>query len=219
MSWYNQNSDFFIEEQKYVASTFPDLHYKIKNGIVYLIGVIHINCTVNNKLLNDSFHIKILFPLDYPEMFPIAFELSKKIPSSFHQFSNGELCLGTPLEIGLNFFQNKTVSSFINKLLMPYLIGFIYHRDYGEFPFGERNHGPKGQLELYQELLNTSDEKTIINFLNTVLKGNLKGHHLCPCRSSKSIRNCHWAIAQKLLIMPKKLIVYEIESLQSKFSF
>lgn len=218
MNWLIQNDKFFVEEQKYIAFSFPDLHYKVKAGVVYLVGSIVIDTTINNKKIYDSFIVKIIFPNDYPDMYPTAFEPAHKIPAHFHTNPDYSLCLGTDLEVGMIFYPDKSINNFINRLLLPYLIGFIYFRDYGVLPYGERLHGIDGKLEYYKEIFDTNDVHSILKFLNAIRKGKLRGHHLCPCGSGKFFRNCHWSITQKLFIIPQKLITEEIKSLQSKIT-
>ena len=214
MNWFTKNNQFFLQEQKSVAVLFPDLHYKVEGDNVYLVGSIHVDTKINDKKIYDSFRIQILFPNEYPEFYPIVFEPSHKIPKSFHMNPNNSLCLGTELEIGMIFYQNRSISNFIIHLLMPYLISFIYNRDYGVFPFGERKHGSDGKLEFYKELFDITEISSIIKFLNAIKKEKLRGHQLCPCGSRKMFRNCHWSSAQKLLIIPKKLITQEIAYFQ-----
>jgi hypothetical protein len=215
-SWHIRANDFFVNEQKYVAGNFPDLHFKVENGFVFLIGKIHISTNVNNKIFSDDFWLRIKFPQNYPELYPTVFEPHHKIPSDFHTNPDYSLCLGTEIEISQIFFQHHTIEAFLNKLVIPYLISFVYYRDYGELPFGQRSHGLEGKLEYYNELLNTKNIPIIIKFLLMVEKKKLRGHILCPCQSGKKLRNCHMNIIHNLMVIPKPLIRKEIIELKKQ---
>lgn len=209
-SWHIHDKIFFVNEQKYIAVNFPDLHFKVENGYVFLIGTIHISANINDKIISDNFWLKIKFPPNYPHMYPTVFEPRHKIPSDFHTNPDYSLCLGTEIEISQIFFQQNSIGVFLNKLVIPYLLGFAYHRDYNEFPFGERGHGLKGKLEFYNELFNTKNISIIIKFLSLAEKDKLRGHCICPCQSGEKLRNCHWKVIHNLMTIPKSLIRKEI---------
>jgi len=203
-----------VQEQKYIANSFPELHYKISDHSVSLSGIIRFNVVINDILLADFFKVKLVFPDEYPEMYPKVFELSNKIPDTFHTYSDHSLCLATNMELASVFFSSKSIGNFIENLLLPYLCNFVYFRNHGELPFGDREHGFDGKLQFYQEIFNTKDTKLILRFLCAIYKKNLRGHHPCPCGSQIVFRKCHWLAAQKLLIIPTELINEEITYLK-----
>jgi hypothetical protein len=215
LNWFQKDIDFFIDEQKFIATSFQFLHYYIKDDVVFLVGDINIDNTINDKEISDSFRIRIQFPHNYPENYPFVYETSKKIPNNYHTNPDGTLCLGTEIETSLIFFQKKSIKNFIINLLIPYLSGFIYSNKYGELPYGERQHGIKGKFEFYYELFGTNNIEYILKLLNEIKTGNLRGHHLCPCGSNISFRKCHWNVGKKLLVIPPILISQEIKYFQN----
>ncbi len=59
------------------------------------------------------------------------------------------------------------------------------------WPFGQWDHGKKGLLQAYGELLGVTEERQIRAYLDYVASKKAKGHWPCPCGSMKRLRDCH----------------------------
>lgn len=73
----------------------------------------------------------------------------------------------------------------------PYYYSYEYYSRFGEFPFGERGHGLKGVVEVYQQLFNEPDLLKVCKLLSYVSHKKYRGHLLCPCGSGIITRKCH----------------------------
>lgn len=214
MPWYSTNPELFVSEQRFISSNHPDMHFMIEDGVVLLIGTLHISTNVDGKSIAGDYMLKLVFPRNYPKMYPVVYDLNNSIPKNFHTNPDKTLCLTTPIETSEIFFRNNSLENFINSLLIPYLIGYLYYRDYKVMPYGERLHGIDGKLEYYKEKFNTEKNTSIIKFLQIAVKKNVRGHQLCPCGSNKRIRDCHATEVKSLFPIPKELLNKEIAELK-----
>jgi hypothetical protein len=141
--------------------------------------------------------LEINFPVDYPDKPPIVKELNNKIPASFHRNPDGYLCLCTPVEQHLTFFQSPTLENFMLNLLNPYLLSWLWYDRFNEMPWGERKHGDIGLIESYRDLLKLKDIRHTISFMVEFVKNKLHHKENCPCGSGRLFRKCHGNIIYK----------------------
>lgn len=198
---------------KVIRENYPNLHYRIKEEIVFLSGELEFNATYNNINIQDKYSIKIVFPDDYPNTFPSVIETGNRIPKNYHKLIGDRLCLGTPMEVSCFFNKAKSIKPLIDILVIGYLYRYSYLEKYKEEPFAERSHGVKGKLEFYSEVLGTSDVPVIIKYLKIIFRPKFGGHLLCPCGSGKQIRNCHQKNISELSNISKAIISDDLEQL------
>jgi hypothetical protein len=174
------------------------LSWRWYDGIPILKGIYHFKTEYRDIVFQDSFNLEFNFPQNYPENIPIVKELDKKIPDKFHHFTNGYLCLCTPLEQWLIFSKKPTLENYIKNLLNPYLLNWLWYAKYNEMPWGERNHGPMGLVQSYQEILNINDFDHTILFMIKFLRNEIYQRQECPCGSGLPFRKCHKTIINKI---------------------
>lgn len=194
------NREFMQEQFLELQSVYQRLSLEDRgepNGIL-IEGILDFSGRGNNQLINDSFEIQIIIPESFPGLLPSTKEVGGRIPDTFHHYDDGSLCLGTPLHIRMTFFQNPTLLSYIQNLVIPYLFSFCYWKKFGQMPFGELSHGRKGIMEYYRELFVSNSDVVVINLLKILAEDNYRGHHYCPCGSEKIIRRCHGEILKKI---------------------
>lgn len=167
---------------------------------MYIRGILDFSGRGNGQLINDSFEIEILIPEAFPKEPPSTNEIGGRIPSTFHHYDDGSLCLGTPLHIRMTFLQNPTLLGYVQDLVIPYLFSYCYWKKFRRMPFGELSHGRKGIMEYYRELFNLKSDLVVIKLLKIIAEDNYRGHHICPCGSGKIIRQCHGEIIRKIKI-------------------
>lgn len=179
---------------------FPDLKWRWEHDVPVLKGKYHFSTLYKGVELKDTFNLRFHFPQDYPETPPYVEELDNNIPAKFHHYSNGTLCLCVPVEYLSIFLRSPTLSNFINNLLNPYLTSWLWYKQFGEMPWGERSHGAIGLCEFYAELLKIRNLPTLLPFLEKIILGDIPQRANCPCGSGVPYRNCHKKIVNKFLL-------------------
>lgn len=163
-------------------------------------GLLHLHAAhPDSPVIHDAFEIQVKIPRDYPKEIPLVKETGNRIPTNFHKFTNGALCLGAPLAVKKSFLEDPTLIGFFKNCLAPYLYGFSYKEINGNLPFGELSHGGLGLLEYYRDLFGTKNTKVTIQLLLILAKSKYRGHMPCPCKSGKRLRNCHGHILLEVM--------------------
>jgi hypothetical protein len=146
----------------------------------------------NHEPIEDTYRVELQVPPDFPQELPTALETGRRIPTSFHKFKGGALCLGAPTALRMKLAQSPTLPTYVDKLVVPYLFGYSYFLQHGEMPFGELAHGATGILEYLAELFGASNSKGSHDFLRLAsLKKREANKQLCPCRSGRRLGRCH----------------------------
>ena len=190
-AWHRVNPTLFERIKAEVESAYPNLHFYIENGVVFVRGsfpIIH-----ENKIL-DRYSIEIEFPHDYPKSVPIVREVGGRIPrtADYHMSKTGEACLFLPDERWQVNPLDATFLDFLNGPVRNFFLGQTLVSLGESWPFGQWAHGVSGIHEYYASLLGTYDLSSIIRYLECLSKPKVKGHWDCPCGSGKRLRNCHF---------------------------
>jgi len=156
-----------------------------------LKGIYQFKKEYRGYFFQDNFNLEFSFPPDYPEKIPFVNELDNKIHVKFHRNPDGCLCLCTPVEQYLVFTKEPTLENFINNILNPYLLSWLWYQRFNEMPWGERQHGIKGLIESYQELLKLRGSEHTIQFMVEFIKNEIHHKQDCPCGSGFSFKRCH----------------------------
>lgn len=189
-NFYQRDGTIFLHELDAI-SQFPDLAWRWHNDIPVLKGIYHFEEEFRGEFFEDEFNLEINFPSDYPDKLPLVKEIDNKIPNTFHHFVNGYLCLCTPVEQHLIFAKEPTLKNFINNLLNPYLLSWLWYQRFNKMPWGERRHGSIGIVESYQELLKLNDFQQTILFIMEFTMNKIDRNDDCPCGSGFSFKKCH----------------------------
>ena len=81
-------------------------------------------------------------------------------------------------------------------------------------PWGERQHGPMGIVESYQELLNIKDLKHMTQFMIEFARNEIHRMQNCPCGSGLPFKKCHRKIIYKLEnCLPKGQLIRDFISI------
>jgi len=181
-----------IEQMAQVQAEQPELELALLDtGKMVARGTVRFCIDHNDCTYTDAYEVEISVPREFPHSVHTVTETAGRIPLNFHRFSNtGELCLGVPVELMRVFSQDRTLSCFINRLLIPYLFSFTYYREHGEMPHGELSHGLLGLLEYYQEFFRAGPLTVmkLLKLLADALAPPLMG---CPCGSGRKLQDCH----------------------------
>jgi len=170
----------------------PDLELVLdSSGRMIVQGTLRFCIEHDGRTFKDAYQVELTIPSDYPDSPPTIRETGSAIPDDFHKFpKTGNLCLGAPVEVRRVFAQGRTLLSFINRLVVPYLFSHSYFRDHGELPHGDLSHGMLGLLEYYKEFFSAS-ALTVMKLLKLLADDLAPPLMRCPCGSGKTLQDCH----------------------------
>lgn len=196
------------KDNNYDLLILNNLGFKIKETSkkISLVGVIKLNHSYETEdmfyfVTNEEFKIEITIFKKKLKL-PQVFELSNRIPSKYHKYSNEELCLGYPLDIWSIYSNNKSLFLFINLYVIPYFFRFCCIEKYGHAPVGEYSHSD-GTIEYFKDLLNIDKKHIIFSILELYI---LNKNVSCPCGSGKEFKKCHFDQINKLEFVPREVL-------------
>ena len=181
-----------IDQVTEVQKEQPDLELALEyTGDMVVQGMVRFCIDHDGRTYRDAYHVAITIPLNYPDSVPMVKETAEAIPADFHRFAKtGNLCLAAPVELLRVFAQDRRLSHFINRLLIPYLFSYTYYREHGQLPHGELSHGLLGLLEYYQEFFGVGPI-TAMKFLKLLVDDYGPPLMPCLCGSGRYLRDCH----------------------------
>lgn len=186
-----------IEDMK---RKYPSLKYVERDGSGVFTGDVVLNHMYDGVRMTGQFIVDILVPREFPLALPIVKELSNRIDKTYpHQYVDGYLCLASDLDLKMHFSQDKGISPFVDKYVIPYFYTYRFFEEYGVYPYGERSHGTMGDLEYLKDLLNVTDWEQVFDIMVFIIKYTYRGHAMCPCGSGKRIRDCHGTILRQIM--------------------
>lgn len=172
-----------------IRNSYPDLSLLVVEGRIVVRGsfpVIH-----DGKIL-DRYFVEIRLPNDFPYSEPEVREVGGRIPHLPDRHvnpNNGTLCWQVPEEWLLE--SNQTLLDFLGGPLRNFFLGNSLYELGEPFPFGERAHGFAGLIQSYGLLFDTTDQDTILRYLDCMSHDMIRGHWDCPCGSGLRLRKCH----------------------------
>ncbi len=180
-----------IEKLRHVlTTTYPELVVIGEQGGVRIRGSFPI---IHNGEVLDRFLIAVRIPPKFPEVVPTLREIGGRIPhvADRHTNPDGESCPLVPEEWLLLPREKRTVLNFLDGPVRNFLL-FQALKERGEpWPGGERDHGRRGLVEAYGEMVGMSTEAAVAKCLEYLASKKIKGHWPCPCGSGKKLRDCH----------------------------
>lgn len=175
---------------------YPEMSFgPIKQGEINLKGTFRFRANyVDGPVIEDSYKLEILVPEEFPFKFPKVTELEGKIPRNYNYHINPDdtLCVGSPLRVMLKLKGSVTLNTYTEECLVPYLYAVSYKlRNGGNFIFGELEHGKKGIVHDYCDILDLSNLGQVANALLLLsMKKRLANKKLCPCGCGKRLGIC-----------------------------
>lgn len=199
-----------------LIAKYPHLVVVLFNDtIVQLHGDILVHRHYKKYVLRQSYTIDIYIPLQ-SEKLPYVVDTNHYIdPDYHHYYQSGKLCLETDTSILMRFLDGFDLIQWMQEYVETYFFSYEYYKRYGIFPFGERDHGWRGIIQTYQEVLSAKDMVETYKLMTYVKQHPYKGHMLCPCGSNKRIRNCHGTDMLKFYQDKrlKKILLNDIETI------
>ncbi len=151
-------------------------------------------------LIDDVFDVEIKFPVNGGRVVPTVKEVSGRISRKpeFHINPDGTMCLGAPFEVRRKYLQDRSLRTFINQQLIPFLYGCSIKLKYNYWPYEELAHGGQGIIEYYKKLFNVQTDLAVIELLKALSDGYLQNNAPCVCGSQKPLKKCHKPKIQKI---------------------
>jgi hypothetical protein len=141
--------------------------------------------------IEDAFKIEIRVPADFPVSVPSVWETGGRIGQSFHRLQDGSLCLGSPLRLQLTVSRHPTLLGFVDKCVLPYLVGYSIYKKTNRMPFGELAHGGNGLVDDYSAILGMPTGKACAESLRLLsLRKRIANKKRCPCGKGR-LGRCH----------------------------
>ena len=154
-------------------------------------GNLYVNKVFNDFPVNKTYNISIHVPKNLPQQLPIVYDVCGQVADTYsHKYKDNSLCLGTNIEIYIDFCSGMSLSQWIDHYIVSYFFSYEYHMRFGEYPFGERDHC-LGSLEFYKEYFGFTDLPKTFEFLGEIKENSYRGHLHCPCNSGEITRKCH----------------------------
>lgn len=179
---------------------YPALEHIKQDDTDIFTGEVVLNHMYDDIRMTGKFNIDIMVPRDFPLALPAVKEISNRIDKTYpHQYAEGYLCLASNLDLKMHFRQDKDISSFVDKYIIPYFYTYRYFEEYGIYPYGERSHGVMGDLEYLKDLLCVMNWNQVFNIMEFVIQSSYRGHVRCPCGSEKRLRDCHGITLRKMI--------------------
>ncbi|KJR98706.1 MAG: hypothetical protein VR65_19520 [Desulfobulbaceae bacterium BRH_c16a] len=145
--------------------------------------------------IEDIYRLEIVIPVSFPNDLPSVKETDGKITDEIangHLFSDGSLCLGSPLRLLKLINDNPNLNNFVNKCLVPYLYAISNKiRNGGGLLFGELDHGNPGITDDYIRLFGLKDHLRLAQTLQLLgLKKRIANKKPCPCGCGQRLGKC-----------------------------
>lgn len=169
----------------------------------------------------DSYEVLInLNP--YPRFFPTVKETGGRIPpkADRHTFTDTGACCFTTSAKSQILLRTKVASllKFIDEIVIRYFENNSYYEIHGHYFGEEYNHGIKGILEGYQDILEVKDFKIVLWMLKFRNAGKKIGRNdLCYCGSGIKIKKCHLRNYNEFRLIEKIVLKEDFEKLISSY--
>lgn len=182
----------FEEQIPAVTEKYKELSYKNDDGIPCVFGSLVL--TDENGAIEDTYQIEIKAVPDYPNSFPLVFEVGGRISRNvdWHVFEEtGNCCIASPPEEIIICNSGLTLLSFVENQVKNYFYSQIFRNQNGYF-LKERSHGSKGWIEFFEEAFMTNNIFNIEFGLSQISEGKkIDRVSICFCGSGEKYRKCH----------------------------
>lgn len=196
MRWYLESPNRPEELRSVLAAKYPDLHFTLEGEIGWLRGSFPV---VHDGQEIERFQIEVRIPAKFPREIPLARETAHRIPldRDWHVFNGGGLCTVVPEEWLLNP-KAKSIIAYLDGPLRNYFINHALAEAGQARAMGERTHGAAGLIEAYGEMVEATEARSILRYLEFCAAKKVKRHWPCPCGSSKRVCDCHFEKVREL---------------------
>lgn len=184
--------DLLKEVRAYIEVEQPELAARVHKDMVVVEGKLLVGPT---GAWFDFYDVLLVFLPDFPNTEPLVWEVASRVPRTAdrHVFpKDGNCCLGV-WEEWLICAPSHALADFMGGPLQSYFESQTYFELHGDWPYGQRSHGVQGVVEAFADVLSVAPRLGLVRqYLSTLAREDIKGHHPCPCGSGLRLRKCHF---------------------------
>jgi hypothetical protein len=198
MTWHRADPTLYQKEKAEVEAYYPDLHCAVENDLVYVRGSFAV---IFEGHVLDRYSVELQLSRNHPTGLPAVRETGGRIPHRDDRHINtadGTACVLIPDERWRLWPVGAPLLKFLTGPLHSFFLAQTMIEEREPWPFGQWAHGAKGVFQYYRELLKTSDLRVITTYLDYLASKKVKGHWDCPCKSGKTLRDCHFGQIKNL---------------------
>ena len=173
--------------------------------------------TKGHERIDDTYQLEFIIPDTFPDELPLVTETGGRIPrDGKHHVNPGDntLCLGSPLRLFFLIREDRTLITFVEKCLVPYLYAISHKLRFGgEFLFGELAHGNEGIITDYMNLFGLVGREQVLDTLKILGKRKrIANKRPCPCGCGKRLGACdfRWRINKFRLVASRRWFCQEL---------
>lgn len=148
-----------------------------------------------SRFIERTFSLRIVCPSDYPRALPVVFDIAGYFPRNqdFHTYSDGSFCLGSDLKIKSILKADSSLTTFFEKIVVRFLYSVSHRVEFGNFPYGELDHGEKGLIDDYSQLFNVNGKASVLRALKALGLRKREANKLpCPCGCGDRLGSCDY---------------------------
>ena len=193
-AWFERSDGRVLRaEEALVKEFYPGLRFRLDANVgrMNLEGdfVLQTDCGVSTSIA-----IRLVFPRNYPESEPTAFDATGRFPVSAdrHIIKDGQFCLWLPPCSPWDKDDPNRLRRFLDEVTVFLERQLIFDATGGKiWPGDQYKHGAEGYEEFMLALLNGDDAH--LSSLFPVILGKIRPgrNELCPCGSQKKYKHCH----------------------------
>ncbi|MCS6136364.1 hypothetical protein G3496_15645 [Shewanella baltica] len=150
-----------------------------------------------SQLIERTFYLRIVCPHDYPNNLPKVYDTSSYFPrdQDFHTYVDGSFCLGSDLKIKSVLRTDTSLIAFFEKIIVRFLYAVSHRVEFGNFPYGELDHGEKGLIDDYSEMFKVNGKSSVLLALKALgLRKRVANKLRCPCSCGYRIGSCNYRL-------------------------
>jgi len=200
----------FHEELYRVVIKYPDLSIRNVNGKNILKGILDI-CDENSTVLG-SFSVEIHPTEKFPYRFPKIYEVGGDIPclADWHKYTDNSCCITVEQDEIIKCHNGITLLDFIEKEAISYFANQLYRKSNGHY-LNEYPHGTDGVRLFYIELFKSNDPRFWdLCYKHAFEHMRIGRNERCYCNNGKKFKKCHMLAEEKLQIIGKQKVSYDI---------
>ncbi|WP_394530779.1 ubiquitin-conjugating enzyme family protein [Priestia aryabhattai] len=203
---------------------YPDMSFSpMKGSELFLRGTLKFKARFQGtQPIEDKYELEIAVPENFPYELPKVRELEQKIPRDLNHHINPDdtLCLGSPLRMIMKLYKSPTLNTYAEECLIPYLYAVSYKlQNGGDFVFGELEHGGKGLISDYLDILNLDKSEQVIKSLSLLsMKKRVANKKICPCGCYKKLGSCifHLKMNELRKVAPRSFFKIHLQDIKQE---
>jgi hypothetical protein len=199
--WFERhNGRELLGERAIVEEHYPDLAFQVNPelGLMCLVGsiVLQADCGVPTRI-----SVRILFPRDYPDLEPAAYDAAGRFPVSDdrHIVAGGRFCLWLPPCSRWDKSDPNRLLRFLDEVSVFLERQLIYDVT-GVWPGPQYKHHAEGYEEFMLSVLGGRNDH-FRALIPVILGQQHPGRNgLCPCGSNRKYKRCHAQAVEEIVL-------------------